>query len=271
MEPRPIASASSTPHTPHKNFKTHSDLSTRETRASIQTNSISTRTAIHLDLSGIRLEVLRRILGGDTALNGEATLRDSLLRQTELRKRSTGRNLNLRGDDIESSNLLYNLFSNTFTLAEVLAALTSNGMLDLNTRIDLNEIMPSHLVDQELRRPRVPVLHTLRQLNRICQDRLPDFLRKMHGRCNLDDFLVPPLYGTITLEKVHGVTHAVSEDLDFNVARALEETFDEDGTVAEGRLGLTDSTVERVFEVGLLTDNSHPTASTAHGCLDDNL
>ena len=87
-------------------LNTHSDLGTSETRAGVEANTISTSTAVDLNLSRVRLEVLRRILGGDTALNGEAALGDGVLGQTELREGRASSDLDLRGDDIETSDLL---------------------------------------------------------------------------------------------------------------------------------------------------------------------
>ena len=51
------------------------------------------------------MEVLRRILGGDTALDGESALGDGVLGQTELRKGRASGDLDLRGDDIDTRDL----------------------------------------------------------------------------------------------------------------------------------------------------------------------
>ncbi len=58
-----------------------------------------------------------------------------------------------------------------------LIELTSDGVLDLNTRVDLNEVVSSHLVNQELGGTGVPIPYTLRELDSVGQDRLPDFFR----------------------------------------------------------------------------------------------
>ena len=84
------------------------DLRASEAGARIETDTITARTAVDLNLSRVRLEVLRRILGGDTALNGEAALGDGVLGQTELREGRASSDLNLRGDDVDASNLLCN-------------------------------------------------------------------------------------------------------------------------------------------------------------------
>jgi hypothetical protein len=84
----------------------HRDLSTRETRTGIQSHTITTRTPVHFDLSGIRLESLSGIFSGDTALNGETTSSDCLLGETERGERGTSSDLDLSGNDIDTSDLL---------------------------------------------------------------------------------------------------------------------------------------------------------------------
>ena len=82
------------------------DLRASETRGSIETNTITTCTAVHLNLSGVRLEALGRILSGDTALNGESALGDIVLGETELGKGSSSGDLDLSGDNVDASDLL---------------------------------------------------------------------------------------------------------------------------------------------------------------------
>lgn len=48
-----------------------------------------------------------RVLRSDTALDGEASLRDGFLGETELREGGTSSNLDLGGDDVDTSDLLY--------------------------------------------------------------------------------------------------------------------------------------------------------------------
>jgi hypothetical protein len=54
---------------------------------------------------------LRCILSGDTALDGEAALGDSLLCKTKLRKSRARSNLDLCGDDVDTSDLLFSVMS----------------------------------------------------------------------------------------------------------------------------------------------------------------
>jgi hypothetical protein len=119
--------------------------------------------------------------------------------------------------------------------------LTSNSVLDLNTGVDFNEVMPSHLVDQEFGRTSIPVSDTLCEPDGIGQNGLSDFFGQMRRRRDFDDLLVASLDGTVTLEKMDGVSDRISKDLDFNVSWALEETLDEHSSVPESGFGLADS------------------------------
>ena len=111
-------------------------------------------------------------------------------------------------------------------------------MLNLDTGVDFDEVVPSHLVDQKLSSASIPVTDALCQLDRICKDSPADLLRKVSGRSDLNNLLVATLDGTVTLKEVNSVAHGVSEDLDLDVARALKEPLNEDGAITKSRLGL---------------------------------
>lgn len=72
--------------------------------------------------------------------------------------------------------------------------LTGDGVLDLDTRVDFNEVMSAHLVNQELRGTGVPVADAPCELNGIAQDTLADFLGKVRSGCDLDDLLMTSLH-----------------------------------------------------------------------------
>jgi hypothetical protein len=142
-------------------------------------------------------------------------------------------------------------------------------VLDLNTGVDFDEVVPAHLVDQEFSRTGVPVSDALGKLDSIAQDCLADLLRQVGRGRNFDNLLVATLNGAVTLEQVHGVALGISEDLDFDVAGTLKEAFNEDGTITEGGLGFGYCTLEGGLEFGLFTHNTHTTSTTTHGGLDD--
>jgi len=49
---------------------------------------------------------LRRVFGGDSALEGEAADRDPVLREAELLQRRTGGDLDLGSNDVDAGDLL---------------------------------------------------------------------------------------------------------------------------------------------------------------------
>ena len=85
---------------------TDSDLGTSKAGAGVETDTISTCRPVNFNLTGIRLEVMGGIFSGDTTLNSESSLGDRFLGQTELRKCTTGCNLDLSGDNIDTGDFL---------------------------------------------------------------------------------------------------------------------------------------------------------------------
>lgn len=60
-------------------------------------------------------------------------------------------------------------------------------MLDLNTRVDLDEVVPVLLVHQELGGPGVAVPDSSGELERIVEDGLSDGFVKVRSRRDFDD------------------------------------------------------------------------------------
>lgn len=98
-------------------------------------------------------------------------------------------------------------------------------MLDLDTRVDFDEVVPVLLVDQELGSAGVPVATAPGQLEGVVQDSLSDGLVQVRGRGHLDDLLVTTLNGTVSLEEVNAVALAVREELDLDVSGFIEEAW----------------------------------------------
>jgi hypothetical protein len=146
---------------------------------------------------------------------------------------------------------------------------TGDGVLDLDARVNFDEVVPAHLVDKELCRARITVADALRKLDCVGKNRLADLLRQVCRGRDLYDLLVAALYGAVALEEVNCVTLRVGEQLNLDVSWAFEEAFDEDRAVTERRLGLRDGTVERCLEFRLFAHDTHTAASTTHRGLDD--
>ena len=143
-------------------------------------------------------------------------------------------------------------------------------MLNLNTGIDLDEVMSSQLVHQELRCPGVAVSNALGELHGVVQDSLPNLLGQIHSRRNLDDLLVSPLDRAVTLKEVNNVPLSIREDLHLDVPRTIQEPLDEYRSVAKSQVGLARGTRERVPELALLSNHTHAASTASHRRLDDN-
>jgi len=96
-----------------------------------------------------------------------------------------------------------------------MGALTSGGVLSLNTGTDLYEMVPSHLVDQEFRCASIGICNTL---GKIIQNSLLRLLNQMR-------FLF------------------IGGNLHLNMSRMIRRSVDEHRSVTKHRLGLENETV----------------------------
>lgn len=217
----------------------------------VETDTVTTSAAVNFNLASIGLEILGGILSGDTALDGETTGGDAVLGKTKLLKSSTSGDLDLGGDNVDPGDLL------------------SNGVLDLDTGVDLNEIVAVLLVDKELSGTGVAVVDRLGELDGIGQDSIASLGGKVLSGGNLDDLLVATLDGAVTLVQVDNVAVVVTKKLDLDVLGLVEEALDENGAVAKGTLGLGGGALEGLPQGSLLADDTHTTTTSAIGSLDD--
>jgi len=187
------------------------DLGTSKTGASIQPHAISTCAAINFNLSHIGLEVRSRIFCGDSTLYRKPSLRNGLLSQAQLRQSSPGSDLNLSSHDIDAGDFLCEKLAKLGIEVNAERLRTGDGVFDLNPRIDLNKIVTTHLVHQELCSSSIPVAHTLCEFDSVSEDVLPDFFGKVCRGCYLHNFLMPPLDGTVAFEQVDRVALRVSQ------------------------------------------------------------
>lgn len=147
---------------------------------------------------------------------------------------------------------------------------TSDGVFDLNTRVNLDKVVAVLLVDQELCSSCVLVSDMLGQLDGIVEDSISDRGSKGLCRGNLDNLLVTTLDRAITLEEMDDVSSAIGQKLDLNVTGLVQETLNEHGAVTECLLGLRGSTLESLCEIGLAANHTHTSSTTSHSCLDNN-
>lgn len=227
------------------------DDGTSETVATIQTDAVTTSAAVDLDPTGVRLEVLTRVLGGDTALNSKTPSGDAVLGEAELGERGAGGDLDLGGDDVDARDLL------------------GDGVLDLDAGVDLDEVVPVLLVDEELCGAGVAVADRLGEPHGVVEHGVADLGGQVLGRGDLDDLLVPPLDGAVTLVQVDDVAMVVTEQLHLDVLGLVQEALDEDCAVAEGGLCLGRGALEVLLQRFLVADHTHATTTTTVGGLDD--
>lgn len=228
-----------------------SDLCTGITRARVQSDTITTSRSVDFNLTSVRLEVGRGILSGDTTLDSKSSPVDVLLGQTKLSEGHTSSDLNLSSDDVNTGNFF------------------GNGVLDLDTRVDLNEVVAVLLVDEEFGCTGVTVFDRFSELEGVRQNGLSDGFLEMGRRSDFDDLLVTSLDGTVSFKEVDAVTLTIGKKLDFNVSGSVKESLDEDSTVTKSTLGLTDSSLKALFETLLVPNDSHTSSTTTHGSLDD--
>src|SRR5690606_35498565 len=107
---------------------------------------------------------------------------DVLLPQAEILERLTARDPDLRLDEVDERDLL------------------GDGVLDLDARIGLDEVVLAVGAEQELERARVAVADGARELDRVLGDALANRRFQAHGGRDLDDLLMPPLHGAVALE-----------------------------------------------------------------------
>lgn len=146
-----------------------SDLRSSVSRRSIESNTVTTSRSVDLDFSSVRLEAGGRVLSGQSRLNGESSSVDVLLSQAKLGEGDTGRDLDLGSDNVDTGDLL------------------GDGVLNLDTRVDLDEVVSALLVDQELGSTGVSVFDVSSKSEGIVQNSLSDVLVEVRGRSDFDD------------------------------------------------------------------------------------
>ena len=228
-----------------------SDDSAGKAIATIETHAIATGRAVDLNLARVGAELLGRVLGGESALNSKAARGDAVLRQSQLSQRGASGDLNLSGDDVDAGDLL------------------GDGVLDLDTRVDFDEVVAVLLIDEELRSASIAVVDSLGQPDGISQDGIASLGREILRGGDLDNLLVATLDGAVTLVQVNDVSVVIAKQLDLDVLGLVEESLDKDSAVAEGRLGLRGCALEMLLQTLGFANNSHASATTAVSGLDD--
>lgn len=122
-------------------------------------------------------------------------------------------------------------------------------VLDLEARVHLEEVKVLVRIDEELARAGRVVPDGLGERDGLGAHGSARLLVQVHRRRLLDDLLVATLDRALALVQVHRVAKLVTENLDLDVARVVDELFDEEAVVVEARLGLRLGETVRVDEV----------------------
>jgi hypothetical protein len=143
-------------------------------------------------------------------------------------------------------------------------------MLHLDPRIDLDKIEVQLLVQQKFNRPGVDISHS----SSNCQSSLTEFLAflfiQMERGGDFDNFLVPPLNGTIPLVKMNQIAMRITKDLDLEMFGFFDVFFQKNISVTKGSKGLGCSTLEPFQQFFLVVGHAHaPPAASGTGFDDD--
>ena len=137
-------------------------------------------------------------------------------------------------------------------------------MFDLDAGIDLDKVKLSAVtIHQELDRTGVAVLGGFGQTQRMPAKHFTLFGRKIGCRCTLDHFLVASLNRAVALEQVNDIAVCITENLNLDVARALDKFLEIDLIVAKCRLGLASGGRNVVLELCGLSNHTHAAATPA--------
>ena len=227
------------------------DLGAGVRRTAVEADAATAGGAVRRDPAGVGPEAVRRVLGGDPALQRGTAQPDRVLVEAEVREGLAGRDPQLGLHEVDVGDLL------------------GHGVLDLDARVHLDEVVVAVGAEQELHRAGVAVADLGREPHRVGAHPLAEVGVEVGRRRDLDDLLVTSLDRAVALEEVYDVALGVGEDLHLDVPRVDHGLLDEDGRVAERALRLAHAGVDRVLELLLLVDPPHAAAAATGDGLDE--
>ena len=229
------------------------DDRSRAAGSGVESNTEACRSAIRPDLSSIGSEFVLRVFGRDPTLDRVAA----------------SRNRGLRGDaDLGIAQPIP--FGDAYLCLHQVAAgdALRHRVLDLNARVYLDEV-EAFVVDEEFNRSRVLIARLRRDPECCLIELFTKCISDGNGGCDLDDFLMTALHGTITFEKMNRAPVAVGQNLNFDVLRPLDELFAVEVASPERSFGFASSSRERFLDLVLGANDAHPATATAERGFED--
>ena len=106
-------------------------------------------------------------------------------------------------------------------------------MFNLEPCVHLKEIEILISTDDKLHRSRRTIANGLGQFHRLLAHGGTGFIADKGAWCLLKNLLVPPLHGTFTFTDIDDVTMGISQNLNFDMARAGDKFFHENAAVTK--------------------------------------
>jgi hypothetical protein len=196
-------------------------------------------------------EPVRWILGGHPALDRHATRFDLVLLEPELREGRSAGDEQLRLHQVNVADLF------------------GDGVLDLDPRVHLDEVVLAVGVEQELDRTGVDVADLLGEPDRVRADRIAHLRVQSGRRSDLQHLLVSPLHRTVALVQVHHLTRRVGKHLHLDVAGPQDRLLQEDRLVTEASRSLVAGAGDRLGKLARLGHQPQSTSAAPTRCLDE--
>ncbi len=211
----------------------------------IDPDAVAGRPAEGVDPAGRGQEAVVGVLGVEADLDGVAAWRVGAVAEWLPRG-----DVELVGDEVAAGHEL------------------GDRVLDLETRVHLEEREPSAAVEQELAGPRADIADRSGECQRRLAEPSAESLVHRRRRRLLEDLLVPALDRAVPLAERDAVAVLVEQDLDLDVTCPDHEALEDQPVVAEGCGGFPPGGRDGVRQGLGAADRAHPLAAATGRRLD---
>ena len=223
----------------------------RISRSAIQANTKTRRRTVGGNFSVVGRKIIRRIFGGDAALQRGTIQRNFFLRRQRQRRfmqMMPLRHQDLRAHQVDAGNHL------------------RHGVLHLNARIHFDEIKLRGVhVIQKLHGPGVAVSGLAGQFHRGRAQFFADARRKIRRRRYFDHFLMAALHRAVAFVQMHQPAVLVAENLHLQVTSAGEIFLQENGAIAKSGTRFSLRFLQQAVQFAGIVNDAHPAPAAAHG------